>query len=156
MKPIKKIKAFTISELIVVLILTSIVVGLAFSVLGLVQKQIFPIQNNYKHQMTLRQLETSLWIDIHRYPNINYNPIEEELTMKHELDSVVYQFSKVNIIKAQDTFPVVLSQKAFYFNGTTTNNNKVDAIKLTTDKTTNFQELFIFKKNDATQFMSEE
>ncbi|TEB40727.1 hypothetical protein D0809_29130, partial [Flavobacterium circumlabens] len=35
-----KVKSFTLSELLIVMIITAIVVGMAFSVLRLVQKQI--------------------------------------------------------------------------------------------------------------------
>lgn len=153
MKTRKKIKAFTLSEIIVVLILTSIVVGLAFSVLGLVQKQMFAIQANYNKNQELQKLETSLWIDFNRYPNIRYDFNEDRLVLKHELDSVSYVFSKEFIVKAQDTFNIVIKAKQFYFDGVLSQTNKVDALKLRTTKAYQNRELFIFKKNDATLYM---
>ena len=45
MKLTSKIQAYTLSEMIVVLILTSIVVGMAFSVLTLVQKHMSGIRH---------------------------------------------------------------------------------------------------------------
>ncbi len=153
MKTNKKIQAFTLSEIIVVLILTSIVVGLAFSVLGLVQKQMLAIQSNYNKSLEVQKLETSLWLDFNRYPNIRYDAIENELILKHELDSISYQFSEEHIVKAQDTFSIPLETKQFYFDGVISETNKVDAIKLRTTKAYQNRELFIFKKNDATIYM---
>lgn len=153
MKTSKKIQAFTLSEIIVVLILTSIVVGLAFSVLGLVQKQMLAIQSNYNKSLEVQKLETSLWLDFNRYPHIRYDAIENKLILKHDLDSISYQFSEENIIKAQDTFSIPLETKQFYFDGILSESNKVDAIKLRTTKAYQNRELFIFKKNDATIYM---
>ncbi|WP_412560655.1 hypothetical protein [Winogradskyella sp. MIT101101] len=154
MKTNKKIEAFTLSEIIVVLILTSIVVGLAFSVLGLVQKQMIAIQANYNKSLELQKLETSLWLDFNRYPNIRYDATEDQLVLKHELDSISYTFSKDFIIKAQDTFAVPLETRQFYFDGVASETNKVDAIKLRVTKAYQNRELFIFKKNDATLYMN--
>jgi len=154
MKSNNKIQAFTLSEIIVVLILTSIVVGLAFSVLGLVQKQMLAIQVNYNKSLELQKLETSLWIDFNRYPNIRYNTIEDKLILKHELDSISYSFSKDIIVKAQDTFSIPIETKTFYFDGVVlSTTNKTDAITLRTTKGYQNRELFIFKKNDATTYM---
>jgi len=153
MKSNNKIQAFTLSEIIVVLILTSIVVGLAFSVLGLVQKQMLAIQTNYNKSLELQKLETSLSIDFNRYPNIRYDAIEDKLILKHELDSISYSFSKDIIIKAQDTFSIPIETKQFYFDGVLSTTNKTDAITLRTTKAYQNRELFIFKKNDATTYM---
>ena len=136
-----------------VLILTSIVVGLAFSVLGLVQKQMLAIQTNYNKNQELQKLETSLWIDFNRFHNIRYDSNEDRLMLKQELDSVSYVFSKEFIVKAQDTFRIPLETKQFYFDGILLQTNKVDALKLRTTKVFQNRELFIFKKNDATLYM---
>ena len=113
----RKLEAFTLSEMIIVLILTSIVVGLAFSVLTLVQKQMFAIQSNYNKSLELNKLETSLWLDFSRYPKITYDGIEDELKFSSEIDSVIYQFSQDLIIKETDTFSIQLQNKQMYFDG---------------------------------------
>jgi len=149
----KKIKAFTLGEMIVVLILTSIVVGLAFSVLNLVQKQMSAIQNNYNKSLELNKLETSLWLDFNRYSDIRFNELDNELLFSNELDSISYTFNEQSIIKEQDTFLIKLDSKQFYFDGIPSTSYKADAIKLITSKEFLNRELFIFKKNDATAYM---
>lgn len=152
-KPNSKIKAFTLSEMIVVLILTSIVVGLAFSVLNLVQKHMISIQQNYANTSALNKLETSLWLDINRYSKVEYNNLENELKFATAIDSITYLFSDNHIIKGIDTFPIPVKQKQFYFDGEHIENGEIDAIKLETNKTFQNQQLFIFKKNDANLYM---
>ena len=154
MQSIKKINAFTISELSVVLLLTSIVVGLAFTVLGLVQKQMGAMQVNFNNTLELNKLETELWLDFNRYPSIRFNATENRLLLKNELDSVSYTLSESYIIKEQDTFPVQLESKNFYFDGDPVTANTIDAIKLITTKTFQNRTLFIYVNNDATVYMN--
>jgi len=150
----KKIKAFTISEMLVVLILTAIVVGLAFSVLSLVQKHMASIQKNLNQSTQLNTLETSLWLDFTRYQEVAYNALENELMLSSELDSTSYRFSENYIIKETDTFPIEIKNKEFFFVGEKVGNGKVDAIKIETSKVFQNQQLFIHKQNDASVFMN--
>ena len=150
----KKIKAYTISEMIIVLILTSIVIGLAFSVLGLVQKHMSAIQDNYARNSELNLLETSLWLDFNRYSYITYNSSQETLNFATELDSISYSFTDNLIIREQDTFNVILQNKQLYFNGEFAEGQNIDAIKLEASKELRNQFLFVFKINDANTFMN--
>lgn len=154
MKLNSKIDAFTLSEMIVVLILTSIVVGLAFSVLTLVQKHMAAIQHNLEQATELHKLEQSLWLDFNRFSNISYNTLENQLVFESVLDTVTYSVHEQNITKGLDTFNVQLNSKVLYFNGKEINSGKMDAIKLETSKEFQNQHLFIFKKNDGAQFMN--
>ena len=148
------IKAFTLSEMIVVLIITSIVVGLAFSVLSLVQKQMGAIKQNFNKNTTLNILETTLWLDFNTYPNIQFNVYEETLKMYSEIDSTTYRFTKDFIVKDLDTFAIEIEKKTWYFNGKQIEDGVLDAIKLEASKTFQNQKLFIYKKNDAIPFMN--
>ena len=150
----KKLKAYTISEMIIVLILTSIVVGLAFSILDLVQNHMSTIQDNYARNSELNLLETSLWLDFNRYSYITYNSSKETLNFATELDSISYSFTDNLIIREQDTFNVIIQSKQFYFDGETTEWQDIDAIKLEVSKEFQNQFLFVYKSNDANTFMN--
>lgn len=154
MKTFKKIEAFTISEMVVVLILTSIVVGLGFTVLNLVQKHMVGIQNNFANSTELNKLEQSLWLDFNRYSKIEYNILNEEIKFKNTVDSVSYAFHEDYIIKELDTFQVQVLNIWFYFDGNSIPSGILDAVKLETSKQFQNQKLFIFKKNDATLFVN--
>ena len=140
--------------MVVVIIITSIVVGIAFSVLSLVQKHMYSIQQNYNNNTELSKLEQALWIDFSKYSKIEYNAYEDELIFVSELDSTVYRFTDDCIIKSGDTLNIKLNDKAFFLDGTKTENNEIDAIKLITSKAFQEQQVFVFKHNDANLYMN--
>ena len=140
--------------MVVVLILTSIVVGLAFSVLTLVQKHMAGIQQNFANNTELNKLEQSLWLDFNRYSRIKYNPMEEEITFANDIDSITYRFHDSYITKTMDTFHIQLQNRTMYFEGSTIGTGTMDAIKLETTKALQNQTLFIYKDNDATPFLN--
>lgn len=149
-----KIKAFTISEMIVVVLLTVIVVGLAFSVLQLVQKHMYAIKSNFESSTNVTLLEQSLWIDANRSNMIQYNDTKEQLIFVSEIDTIVYDFEENYIVKEIDTFNIQLAEKLFYFEGKETYDYKLDAIKLITEKEFQNRVLFISKRNDAALYMN--
>lgn len=153
MKWNKKLKAFTLSEMIVVMILTSIVAGLAFSVLSLVQRHMKSIQNNFNGVTELNLLEQSLWLDFNRFPTISYDDIDNELLFFSELDSKIYSFHDTFIVKDRDTFYTPLEKKTIYMDGNAIKKGAVDAIKLQASKAFQKQHLFVFKINDAKLYM---
>ena len=140
--------------MVVVLILTSIVVGMAFSVLSLVQKHMSSIQHNFNNNTELSLLEQSLNLDFNRYSNISYDALNERLLFSSEIDSVIYEFKTEKIIKNLDSFNIRIQHKALFFDGEKVQNGQIDAIKLQTSKTFQNQQLFVFKQNDATLFMN--
>ncbi|WP_340074215.1 hypothetical protein [Leptobacterium sp. I13] len=150
----KKIKAFTISELVVALLITTIVVGIAFSVLNLIQKQLQGIEQNFKYSDELKRLEQQLWIDFNRYQTIRYDAVSHSLFLKNELDSVFYIFEQTYLLKGADTIDVGIEGNVFYFDGTPVSNGLIDAVELTTSKTFQHKKIFIYKQNDASQYMN--
>jgi prepilin-type N-terminal cleavage/methylation domain-containing protein len=150
----KKIRGFTLSEMVVVLIVTTIVMGLAFSVLNLVQRHMTGIQRNFKNKTELQKLEQTLYLDFNRYPNIEYDDLKNKLTFKSELEEAVYLFQDRFIIKETDTFNVPTQDKQLFFNGNKINEGVVDALKLISTKEYRNSALFIFKTNDATHFVN--
>uniref|UniRef100_UPI00404B9039 PulJ/GspJ family protein n=1 Tax=Gelidibacter sp. TaxID=2018083 RepID=UPI00404B9039 len=154
MKLTSKIQAYTLSEMIVVLILTSIVVGMAFSVLTLVQKHMSSIQNNFNATTKFHLLEQSLTLDFNRFSDITYDSIDDVLIFSSEIETRTYTFTQEHIIKDRDTFPLTLTTKTFYFDGSPVGKGTVDAIKLETSKTFQNKQLFIYKHNAANTFMN--
>lgn len=140
--------------MIVVIILTSIVVGLAFSVLSMIQSHMRSIQNNFNRNTELSKLEQSLWIDFNRYSKIRYNNVEETLVFASEIDSITYRINAEIIIKELDTFPIKLHQKSFFFDGNKVQKGTLDAIKLEASEAFQNQQIFVYKQNDATLFLN--
>jgi len=147
-----RIKAFTLGEMLVVIIITSIVVGLAFSVLSLVQKQMRAIQGNFEMTTELNKLEQSLWIDFDRYSKITYDQKNDLLLFTNELDTVQYTFTDKLIVRHIDTLKVEIQDKTLFFDGDSVQNGYVDAIKLKTTKTFLNKQLFVYTHNDTTLY----
>lgn len=140
--------------MIVVIILTTIVVGMAFSVLTLVQKHMYGIQNNFSKHTEIRKLEQSLWLDFNRYSKITYHDLNNTLVFATAIDSVSYHFTDTSIIKDVDTFNIVPKQKLLFFDGHKTKKGYVDALKIVFPETLQDQMLFISKQNDAVPYVN--
>lgn len=150
----KKVGGFTLSEVIIVLVLTSIVVGLAFSVLSLVQKEILGLKENYQKKLELNKLEALLWLDFNRYSEINYDINQNKLVFKNELDSIYYIFKERYIVKENDTFFISIKDKSFFYDGENLIQGQVDAIDILTKKSFQDKQIFVFKNNDATLYIN--
>jgi len=148
------IKAFTLSELIIVILITVIVAGIAFSVLQLVQKQMAGIQTNFQHTTSVSLLEQSIYIDAHRSNRIQYDDLEKTLHFISEIDTVSYKFEETSVQKETDTFNIAVTAIKLYFEGEETETEKIDAFKLTTAKEFKNAAIFIYKRNTANTFMN--
>lgn len=148
-----KVAAYTLNEMLIVIIISTIIAGLAFTVLNLVNRNMWAIQENLKVNTEFSKLEESLWIDMNRYQNVSFLESENQLLFSSKMDSLVYDFNTDYITKGRDTFHLKIENKLFYFNGNVIEKGTIDALKLELSKQYRKQQLFIFKKNDAIQFM---
>lgn len=148
-----KVAAYTLNEMLIVIIISSIIASLAFTILNLVSRNMWAIQENLKVNTEFSQLEESLWIDMNRYQNVSFLDSENQILFNSEMDSLVYHFNTDYITKGRDTFHLKIENKLFYFNGNEITKGNIDALKLQLPKQYRRQQLFIFKRNDAIQFM---
>lgn len=150
---IKKLAAFTLSEMIVVLIISAIVMGLAFTTLNLVHKHLIIIQRNLGKTLESNRLEEVLTIDFDRYRDISYNLNGGFIVLKNPIDSVRYQFKNHITIRERDTFELGIDKLELYFKGDIIQGGNVDALKASFDNTLNGRSFFVFKLNDASTYM---
>lgn len=148
----RKIKAFTLSEMIVVIGLTGIIAGLAFSIMHLVQQHMKKITFNYEEKTQWHLLEQSLWMDFHRYQNISYHPEMQQLQFSHGLDTIAYIFTADKIIKERDTFHIAVTGKKCYYKGKMIPQGRLDALELqtATGQEQQHKTLFVFNTTDVT------
>nr|WP_298793795.1 type II secretion system protein [uncultured Allomuricauda sp.] len=149
----KKVHAFTLSEMLVVLLLTIIVVGLAFSILGLVQRQMFGIQENYEDKTTGNLLRQALWIDFNSHSQIMFSQKTGSMQLSNEMGERYYSFYEDYIIRDLDTFYTDYQLGKLYFEGDEVFGGSIDALELSKDEE-DTKRIFVYKKNTAADFMN--
>lgn len=151
-----KVKSFTLSELLVVMIITAIVVGIAFSVLRLVQRQIHLIQKNYDKSVELALFEQKLWQDFNEYPKVVFNSKENKLLLESEKDTVIYHFDSENVLRNKDTIKVKVGVDNVFLEGKKVSEGNVDAIRLNAEIELPEYTIFVFRKLDVNFYMNRE
>lgn len=151
-----KIPGFLLQEMMVVLAITAIVVGMAFSVLDLVQKQMATIDSIYEVKLDANKLRQSLWTDFNRYSYIHFDRKKKMLFMSNALEDKWYAFTDTQIITERDTFHIRLDGRTFYFNNGMRQSGEVDAIELQTSKATGHQRIFVFKENAPATYLNQQ
>ncbi|TMM52164.1 hypothetical protein FEE95_20975 [Maribacter algarum] len=149
-----KIPGFAIQEMMVVLAITAIVVGMAFSVLNLVQRQMGSIEDIYEVKLEANKLRQSLWIDFNRYSYVNFDERKGQLYFSNELEEKNYTIIEDMIFTEKDTFNVQLEHKAFYFKNHEKKIGEIDAIELKTSKESGHQQIFVFKDNAPATYIN--
>lgn len=151
-----KLKSFTLAELLVVMIITAIVVGMAFSVLRLVQKQISTIQRNLDKTSTLALFEQKIWQDFNEPHAIIYDDARQILVMTSDIDTVIYSFQKQYSLRNQDTIKLKITLNKIFFKGKEIKSGPVDAMTILAETELPDYQIFVSKKNDVTFFMNQE
>ncbi|MEW7280947.1 prepilin-type N-terminal cleavage/methylation domain-containing protein [Aquimarina sp. 2201CG1-2-11] len=146
----KKIKAFTLTEMMIVIVISAIVATLAFSVLNIVQNNMRSIEVNYSYKEQIQSLETALTIDFNKYTDAVWDPVENTLTVSSPIQEQQYRFLTDSIVNTINTYQLSIKEKQFYFEGKSVNEGTIDAIKLTFHNTRASHRLFVYKHNDPT------
>lgn len=151
-----KVKSFTLSELLVAMIITVIVVGLAFTVLNLVKKQITVIEKNYNRTTQLAFFKQRMALDFNKNAALFFNSKINELVLKSDLDSVFYNFKDDCVLRNKDTLKTKIQIEKLFFQGNEVSDGIVDAISFIEKKEASDSHFFMFKKNDASLFMNQD
>ncbi len=150
-----RVKAFSLNEMVVVLMITAIVVGMAFSVLKLVQRQLGSIEGIYSAKLEVNRVRQALWLDFNRYSTITYDPRSESLNFNNEMESMNYIIEDDMLIRERDTFNIKLESKSFYFANNPIESGQIDALELTTNKETGRQHIFVYRNNTAANYLNQ-
>lgn len=146
-------KAFTIAELLVVLVISAIVVSLAIVVLLLVQKQMQSIQSIERKKQEMIFLERALWQDLNQ-GSMYYTLKEQKLTKYTQIDTVRYLFNDGYVLRNKDTIHVEVVKIRAFLDGHEMNEGDVDAIEVLFSKKFHHKELFVSKRMDASFYMN--
>ena len=150
----KKLSAFTIAELLVVLVISAIAIGIAMLVLNLVQTQVRTISSNYNKQTEMRILEKTLWRDLNTH-RLFYDPVKQQLECISEKDTIIYSFTANYTTRNTDTLKVPVYKTIPYIEGTVaTTATQIDAIELQLKKEQTQKKIFISTTKDAAFYIN--
>lgn len=150
----KRVAAFTLSELMVVLVVSSIVVTIAFFALNSVQKQIRNIQQTYEKQQEIQFVERLLLGDLNTHQGY-YNDKKNKLVLTSLKDSIHYYFQDHVMVRNKDTIRLQVVSKIFYREGKETKEGYVDAVELQFSNTFSRHSIFVSKMNDAFHYIQD-
>ena len=140
--------------MMVVLVITLIVVGLAFSILNLVQRQMGGIAHNYEKRTSTNLLRQALWIDFNTYSDISFDAQSQILNCSNALGAVQYLFQEARIIREKDTFDFEVNTKNFYFDGQEFPSGNLDALRLIIGPKGATKTVFVYKENAAAKYLN--
>lgn len=151
----KKIPAFTLTEMLIVLAISTIIAGLAFTIISLFGRNIQAIENNYSLSTELNLFEQQMTIDFNRFHTVSYNINRDELSLKTPLDSIVYKFDEGFTLRNLDTLLSQKMIKKLYFSGKEIKEGEIDAVEFKLTENQKNSSVFIYKENDATFYLNE-
>ena len=146
----KKIAAYTLTEMLVVLTLSTIVATLAFGILTLVNSNLNTIQNNYARSTEVNLLRQQLLIDFNRYNELTTSGYPKQLMGRTPLDSTQYVFTEKEILRNDDTLFSGDFRLSVFNHGKQVSNGTTDALKLEFGNPVT-ETIFLYKEKDAHQ-----
>lgn len=153
MNSLKKIQAFTLGELLVVMVISSIVVTISFMALGNVQKQVQSIKTAFDRQQKILSFERLLLSDLHAY-KAEYLADKKQLIFENSNERVRYELLNDKIIRGIDTVQLPVQQIQLYLEGEKVSSGRFDAIEFSFSDTYNQQGFFIYKQNDGAHYIN--
>ncbi len=150
---IKKVNAFTLTEMLVVIVVASLVISMTFLVLSMVRKQVIGIQNSYQNQQQVHFFETALLRDLNNY-NVSYIPTKKQLLLERSKDSIAYRFYSDYVLRGKDTLWVAIKNKKLFLDGTEVEKNNVNALEIEFTEVYGNKKIFVFSTNDASYYVN--
>lgn len=130
-----------------VLAITTIVIGIAFSVLSLVTKQYRAIQNTYETRSNILLMKQRLLIDFDQSTLIKTT--EQGITLTKGEQELAYEYYEDRIIREQDTIYIGVKDITYFYAGKLVESGVIDAVKLEVSATGNPLYLFVSKTLDS-------
>jgi type II secretory pathway component PulJ len=150
MKYNKKIPAFTLSEVLIVLVITAIVIGIAFSVLTLVNKQYNAIRDSYTYKTAVLKLKQQLLVDFNQSQSIQWKADEGILIIESDAyNAITYEWNTAHTVRNTDTTEVGIKDVIFFRDGKDILGGYIDGLKLECTSKGRDTYLFVAREPDA-------
>lgn len=148
-----KLKAFTLGELLVVMVVSSIVISETFLVLDMTRKLVNTMQENYEKKQAFHFFQTTFSRDF----NLNtafYHVKEKRLNLLNTKDSIQYLFLDTMVLRNQDTFHVELGKIVLFLDGKIVTDKNTDAILIEASNSFTQQKMFVQQRKDAAYYIN--
>lgn len=125
-----KIPAYTLTEVLIVLAISAITMGLAFSVLDIVKQNINEIREKNDQNSNIQSLELALRHSFNEHGKVEY--LDEIKTLKYSngLGKKTMLLKNDTIFFSSDSTGVGIKNTTFFFRGLPVKEGRIDAIKL--------------------------
>lgn len=148
-----KIPAFTLSEVLVVLVITSIVVAIAFTVLRLVTKQFTAIQARYEERTEITMLKQRLLFDFDKAKSTSWSEKDQALEIVLQDEVIQYEITSDYILRDTDTLSFKIQNTTFYYLGDQIEEGEIDGLTLDIIISGRPIQFFVSRRLDAQQEM---
>jgi prepilin-type N-terminal cleavage/methylation domain-containing protein len=150
-----KIPAFTLSEMLVVLAITSIVIAIAFTVLNLVTKQFTTMRKRYEERTEVTTFKQRLLFDFEKGSTAVWNEKQQQLDITVQDEIIRYEMASDYVLRDSDTIPFMIQNTRFYYKGDEIEEGVTDGLELTLMIANRPVPFFVSRKVDAQQEIQE-
>ncbi len=145
-----KLKAYTLPEVIVVLVISAIVVGIGFSALRLVHHHISVYRTYEKTKLQILSTETKLNLLFHQSEQLRIDG--QQLTFFTHQDTISLEIFDKHISIDADSIPLKVKSFTSFFKGEPAENGVLDALELSIEVDKNIvKPIFVYKRTDTKQ-----
>lgn len=148
-----KVNGFTLSEMLVVIVVASIVISSGFLVLQMVRKQVRLIQQNYEIKQELSVFEATLSRDFNTR-KARFDQKSNALMLSNSKDSIQYLFLEHQIVREKDTFTIAIAEKKIFLDGLEVQEGRIDAIEFQLPEQFFKKQFFIQQIKDGSYYVN--
>ncbi len=152
-RALHKIKAFTLSEMLIVLVITTIVVGLAFGVLRLISQQYTQVKLVYERENEIALLRQMLTQDFKGTISLETSPGDLQLKIEKAQDTVVYVLEEHVLERNNEKVMIGVDRLQAYRDGIIVRRGQIDGLLLKIGEAGRVKTIFVSKMNSAKESM---
>lgn len=125
-----KIPAYTLTEVLIVLAISAIVMGLAFSVLDIVKQNVYEIREKNEHNSKIQSLELTLRHNFNEHREIEYLDKIKTLRYSEGLGEKTMVLKNDSIFVSMNAKGIRIKKAIFFLRGLPVKEGRIDALKL--------------------------
>lgn len=125
-----KITAFSLSELLIAILIAIIVMGFAFFTLRFVHQKFDLFTDRILTNTSFARIEKNIWQDIHHFPSVELDHENQLIRFSSPLERVDYHYSNTHIERGGQLILTSPNSLLFYYKGVLVNAGPIDAFEL--------------------------